>query len=111
MNDYRKRKSGSLILWGIISVFTTIFILLNSTVGYQTSHHSSDIVIDIIMQNQNQDDCLELMVRKMAHLIEYAALGIAVMQFAKCVEKDYRKKLYALGLFYVLFVAVLDEHI
>ena len=69
------------------------------------------IIEDEIAIAELEKDYLELIVRKMAHLIEYAVLGIAVMLFVKCVEKDYLKRLYGTALFYVLFVAVLDEYI
>jgi len=90
----------------------TLFIFGNSFAGYDMSHDTSNSISEIILPDKYSDsEKVLLIIRKMAHLIEYAALGMAVMQFAKYVEKDYRKKLYALACFYVLFVAVLDEHI
>ncbi len=76
------------------------------------SHQDSNIVIDVIISEPSaESDKLELIVRKTAHLIEYAALGMAVMLFVKRVEKDYCKKLYGAELFCVLFIAVVDEYI
>jgi len=99
-----------LMLIAIITVTLTIF--FNSFKDIVASHQDSNIVIDVIVSEQSaESDGLELIVRKMAHLVEYAALGIAVMLFVKCVEKDYCKRLYGAALFYVLFIAVLDEHI
>ncbi len=96
----------------IAILIVTSIIFFNSFEDIVESHHASDVVIDVIIPEQNsENENLELIIRKMAHLIEYAALGVAVMLFVKCIERDYRKKLYALALFYVLFVAVLDEHI
>ena len=93
-------------------LIVTLFIFGNSFAGYDMSHDTSNSISEIILPDKYSDsEKVLLIIRKMAHLIEYAALGMAVMQFAKCVEKDYRKKLYAFACFYVLFVAVLDEHI
>jgi VanZ family protein len=95
-----------------IVIAITVFIFSNSFKGYDASRYASDAVSNIILPHEYAtSETASLLVRKFAHLFEYAALGMAVMQFAKYVEKDYRKKLYALACFYVLFVAVLDEHI
>ena len=95
-----------------IVVAITVFIFSNSFEGYAASRYTSDAVSNIILPHKYAtSETASLIVRKFAHLIEYAALGMAVMQFVKCVENEYRKKLYALACFYVLFVAVLDEHI
>jgi VanZ family protein len=99
-----------IMLAAILTV--TLFIFGNSFAGYDMSHDTSNSISEIILPDKYSDsEKVLLIIRKMAHLIEYAALGMAVMHFIKCVEKDYRKKLYALACFYVLFIAVLDEHI
>lgn len=96
----------------IAIVAVTSIIFFNSFEDIVESHHTSGIVVDVIRPNENTEkDSLELLVRKTAHLIEYAVLGIAVMLFVKCIEREYKKRSYAAGLFYVLLVAVLDEHI
>lgn len=96
----------------IAIVAVTSIIFFNSFEDIVESHHASGIVVDVIRPNENtENDNVELLVRKTAHLIEYAVLGIAVMLFVKCIEREYKKRLYAAGLFYVLLVAVLDEHI
>ena len=96
----------------IAIVAVTSIIFFNSFEDIVESHHTSGIVVDVIRPNKNTEkDSLELLVRKTAHLIEYAVLGIAVMLFVKCIEREYKKRSYAAGLFYVLLVAVLDEHI
>lgn len=95
-----------------IVVAITVFIFSNSFKGYDASRYTSDAVSNIILPHKYAtSETASLIVRKFAHLIEYAALGMAVMHLVKCVVKDYRKKLYALACFYALFVAVLDEHI
>jgi len=95
----------------------TSVIFYNSFVDLDSSHQASNSVVNAIhpMESYQKEDyiehdILEKLVRKLAHIIEYAALGIAVILLVKCVEKDYQKKLYATAFFYVLLVAVLDEH-
>ena len=93
-------------------VMITLFIFSNSLASYDQSHHTSDSVSQIILPNEYSDnEDVLLIVRKIAHLIEYALLGIAVTVLLKCIEKDFQRKIYSVVLFYTLFVAVLDEHI
>ena len=100
------------ILMLIAIMLVTFIIFFNSFKDVVASHQASDMVVDIIVSEQSvENDRLNLIVRKMAHLIEYAALGIAVMLFVIFFEKDCFKKLYGTALFYVLFIAVLDEYI
>lgn len=95
-----------------VTIIATVFIFGNSFAGYDMSHNTSDSVSEIILPDKYSDsETVLLIIRKIAHLIEYAALGISVMLLVKFIELDLGKKLYAVALFYVLFVAVLDEHI
>lgn len=100
------------IMMIIAIVIVTFMIFFQSLGDYTASHHVSDMVTNVIAPGQaTENDRVELIVRKIAHLIEYAILGIVVMLFVKCVERDFLKKLYGSALFYVLLVAVLDEYI
>ena len=93
-------------------IIVTVFIFGNSFAGYNMSHNTSDSVSEIILPDKYSDsETMLLIIRKLAHLIEYAALGISVLLLVKFIDMHYRKKRYAEALFYVLFVAVLDEHI
>lgn len=95
-----------------VTIIVTLFIFGNSFADYDISHNTSDSVSDIILPDKYSDsETVLLIVRKLAHLIEYAVLGIAVMVLVEFNEFDFRKKLYAAAFFYVLMVAVLDEHI
>ena len=95
-----------------VIVAITLFIFGNSLLGYNTSHNTSDAVSDLILPDAySRDETALLIIRKAAHLIEYAALGFAVMLLAEYVSRTYGKKLYGTALFYVLFVPVLDEYI
>ena len=100
------------IMMIIAIVIVTFMIFFQSLGDYSASHHASDTITNVIVSGQDTEhDRVELIVRKIAHLIEYAILGIVVMLFVKCVERDFLKKLYGSALFYVLLVAVLDEYI
>lgn len=107
----RKRIVKCGIMVAVIIIITVI-IFGNSFADYDISHNTSDAVSEIILPDKYSDsETMLLIIRKLAHLIEYAALGISVMLLVKFIEFDFRSKLYAVALFYVLFVAVIDEHI
>lgn len=107
-----KKRSIKYIITLAATVVLTMFIFGNSFAGYDASHSVSDSISDMILPDKySHSETVLLFIRKAAHLVEYAALGIAVMLFFKCVETDYGKRLYGVALFYVLSVAVFDEHI
>lgn len=94
-----------------VAVITAV-IFANALKDIEASHQASGAVVDAIATDPSADnDALVVLVRKSAHLIEYAALGIAVMLLVICVDASYRKKLYGTACFYVLLVAVLDEYV
>lgn len=49
--------------------------------------------------------------RKFAHFFEFFALGILSFTNIYLIKKTFKKTFYGFGLFFVLFVAVLDEFI
>ena len=77
---------------------------------YNTSHGVSDTVVDIIDPDQ-QLEAIKTPVRKLAHLVEYAALGVAIMLLVGEVYRDFKKRCLGFACFYALLVAVVDEHI
>jgi len=90
----------------------TMFIFNNSFDNYESSHNASDAISEIILPDKYANsENVSLIIRKTAHLIEYSVLGISVMLLVKLIESDFGKKYYTTALFYVLLVAVLDEHI
>ena len=106
-----KRKFRYEILLVLIFAIT-LFIFGNSIVGYDMSQNTSNSVSEIILPDKySGNETILLIIRKIAHLVEYAMLGFSVMLFVKCVEVNCGKKLYASAFFYVLLIAVLDEHI
>ncbi len=94
----------------VITVNTLIF--ANSFADVTASTQSSNAVTDVIAPDRDpEDETIELAIRKAAHLIEYAVLGIAVMGLVVYEKRIFKKSFYSISLFYVLAVAVLDEHI
>ncbi len=87
-----------------------LFILANSLLDYDASHAASDFIANLLGDSQMQpDDTFYILVRKIAHLIEYAALGVGVMGLVRFLQAKYHKALFGYGLFGVLMIAVLDE--
>ena len=96
----------------ILILIVTVFIFCNSLVGIDKSCGASNTVSDIILPKQYSNiKTVLLIVRKAAHLFEYAILGVAVTILSKFVEKDFHRKMYSMSLLYAILVAVLDEHI
>lgn len=115
--NVRKAMDAKIIILIVVFAITAI-IFYNSFVDVGASHQLSDSLVEAVhpMENNRKEDYaeqayLESLIRKLAHVVEYAALGIAVMVLARRVEKTHQRKLYAAAHFYVLLVAVLDEHI
>ena len=107
-----KKQFFKYVMFTMGLLLITSFIFMNSFNDSYVSHNLSDAVVEIILPPKYAlADGISLLIRKTAHLIEYAALGVAVITLAKQVEKDFGKKYYSMTLFYVLAVAVIDEHI
>lgn len=101
-----------LMILAIIIITSVIFI--KSFENISTSHSYSDAITEAI-SSDNADYIekgnLEVTIRKWAHVIEYAVLGIAVMRLTLNISKAFKKLFFGVALFYVLAVAVVDEHI
>lgn len=105
----KKLKYG-ILLAAVLGI--TLFIFGNSFLSYDLSHNTSNSVSEIILPDEySHDESALTLIRKAAHLIEYAALGFFVMLLVTCIQKDFGKRLHAAASFYVLLAAVLDEHI
>ena len=105
------RDLKEICILSVLVVVATLFIFTNSIMDYESSHGISGNVADIIIDTEESKEVWELFIRKSAHMIEYAVLGVAMITLVKQVEKDFGKKYYSMTLFYVLSVAVIDEHI
>lgn len=100
-----------LILFCLIAVVTG-FIFFNSVKDYQESHNYSNSIADIIVSaGEKQNVAIETIIRKAAHVIEYAILGVAVMALTLHIKQAFQRTFVGTSLFYTLAVAVADEHI
>lgn len=97
----------------ILVICSTGFILINSLMDFEHSHNSSGVITDIITSTDDikEWDHTDMIVRKLAHVIEYALLGACVSALAFFIAYIYKKRIYGYVLAYSLFIAVLDEHI
>ncbi len=90
----------------------TAFIFSNSFANGATSHDFSNSVIDLLFLNKLfGNEMLQHAVRKVAHVVEFALLGVSATCLTIALQKQYQKHFYGFSLFYALFVAVIDEHI
>ena len=110
--NYSKRIVILVILIGLV-VASTAFILINSAMDFEKSHSSSGVVTNIITSTDDAKewDHTDMIVRKFAHVIEYAILGVSVACLLCYISHFYSLKLYGCGFSFVLLIAVLDEHI
>lgn len=103
-----KKHSRILLLCLILAV--TVFIFSNSLKGSAASTRDSNFFIRIIESLFGETDLdLHFLVRKAAHLAEFAVLGLLVA----CImyQLKFPVARFGYGLFYVLAVAVTDEFI
>ena len=108
------RKSRILILVSLIVlvIFSTAFIFMNSLMDYEHSHGPSGAITDIVNPTDDvkERDQTELIIRKLAHIIEYAVLGACASALCVFIDRVYRRRLYGYFIAYSFFIAVLDEH-
>ncbi|MBO5248659.1 MAG: VanZ family protein [Clostridia bacterium] len=107
----KKKKLLFVLLIGLVLALTT-FIFANSLMDSETSHEMSGGLIDLLFLREWLDNpALQLIVRKIAHGVEFFALGAAVMGLVLEARRQFQKKPLGTAFFYVLFIAVIDEHI
>ena len=101
-----------LIILIALVIFSTAFIFMNSLMDYEHSHNSSGVITDIITSTDDikERDHTDMVVRKLAHIIEYALLGACVSALCIFIGYFYKKYLYGYFIAYSLFIATLDEH-
>ena len=100
-----------IVLIAAIAVITSV-IFINSFADIDSSHQSSGAVAQVIAPSAKYNvGNIELIIRKAAHVIEYAVLGITVAAFIINIKKAFGKSFFGASLFYTLAVAVADEHI
>ncbi len=106
----KKRNFGYVIFLGLVVLFS-LFILANAFMNFEASHSSSDSLLEAILPNSQNSEFLKLAIRKVAHLVEYAFLGAAAMGLALYFKRKKGIAPYGFACFFVLAVAVMDEHI
>lgn len=127
-----------IIVFSLAVILISAFVFYHSFKDNQSSHVSSGMISDIIVPNETMNesvsdvivdigkqmpdiqagaewvspkDIVEAIIRKIAHIIEYAALGFAVMGLVLAVRAEYGRLFLGWAFFYVLAVAVTDEYI
>ncbi|MBE6933614.1 MAG: hypothetical protein E7462_00950 [Ruminococcaceae bacterium] len=96
----------------VIITVITLGIFINSCENTTVSYQSSGMIAQVIPSGDGADMVSrEILVRKAAHLIEFAVLGIAVIGLVLFERSRFQRSVYGLALFYVLAVAVADEYI
>ena len=113
MNIDNKRITLYLVILIAFVIASTVFVLSNSLMDYEKSHGTSGVITDIVTDTDDEDEWehIDLIVRKLAHVIEYALLGACVSVLALFIGCIYNTRIYGYVLAYSLFIAVLDEHI
>lgn len=106
-----KRKLVFIIL--IVAVLLVAgFIFYNALGDFNASHGMSDAVAQTVLPNKYEtNEDLLLLIRKIAHLIEYATLGVATLLLSLLIKKEYGKNFVGFSFFIVLAVSVIDEYI
>lgn len=101
-----------IIIFGVIIVgVTLIFILGNGLLDYDASHKFSQWFVRLLgMESKGPGGDGDLLLRKIAHVVEYALLGTGVFILTKKLNKTFGKNLFGFALFYSLAVSVLDEY-
>ena len=108
-----KIKIAIYILLALI-ILINIFIFANSFDTVEQSYEKSDAVTEVIesiVKDNNKEFNMSKVIRKSAHLFEFALMGLAVTLCLYLVKRCYSKRLYGFGCFYVLAIAVIDEFI
>lgn len=89
-----------------------LFILGNALLDYRLSHAFSGFFVRLFgLTVGNGVQETDLVLRKIAHMIEYALLGISVIPLSIKINSRFKKSIIGFSFFFVLAVAVLDEHI
>ena len=105
-----------LYLFAVLSLLTVAFIWGNSLKSIPQSSAQSSAVADKVQsvvdpQQKIERPTFHNHIRKLAHLIEFFALGLSVCGFTLCLGYECKKRLISLPLLIVLLIAVGDEFI
>ena len=110
-----KQKNGVLWLWFLLTAVATAFIFCNALQTGDDSIASSDAVIAWLAPVLETIDRLfgdadwHFLIRKAAHVTEYALLGAFSVSFARTVAQRKGRPFTVHALLYALLVAMTDE--
>lgn len=101
-------KNKRFIICVIVLAAITLFIFANSMTKAEVSYLASDEIKDMIgLESENGKIDYNHVVRKIAHVLEFMALGIATAFVTIYLNKNY----LGYALFYMLGIGVADEFI
>ena len=87
-----------------------LFILGNALLGYNASHAISGWLVSLLGLNEGATVGEgDFILRKIAHVLEYAVLGILVTMLCVLLKKNQKRMCVWFSLFFFLSVGVLDE--
>ena len=88
------------------------FIFFNSTMSSEKSMRFSNFILRVVLGNKRTSlDELRFGVRKLAHIVEFWALGLLATMINLKLKKSIKKDMLGFVLFGVLSVGVVDEYI
>ncbi len=105
-----------LILFAALSLLMVAFIWGNSLKSVSESSAQSSAIADKVQsvvdpQQKVEPDAFHMLIRKLAHVIEFFALGLFVCGFTICLGYELSKRLISMPMLIVLLIAVGDEWI
>ena len=109
-----RRENKYIALFLVLMLACTGFIFNNSLKDSEESYESSNKVVEIvepIIGEVNSEKGLDFWVRKSAHVIEFALLGLVSAALTLVLQRRFGCHLFGYCLFYVILVAVTDEFI
>ena len=110
-------RARRIVLFSVLSVCITVIIFWNSLQNAQASNELSHGVLTMVKPVLSwlfgdSEEIMDLIVRKTAHFVEFAALGLCLGGLADGIcARFWRSSLLFFPLFSVLSVAVTDEFI
>lgn len=110
------KKYISILVLGLCVLFFAGMNFLNSAQTKEVSNETSKKVTEQIKkvvdpENKKSETDMNDMMRKVAHVVEFFALGISLSLFVKQLSKLTKKDYCCLSVFVGLLVAVADEYI
>lgn len=98
------------------TILFTVFILSNSLKNNSETMKDSGAVTEIlspVLENVTGDnnESIQGFVRKFAHVFEFSLLGFSVFLLCFYLKRLFNKSFLGTCLFYILFIACIDEYI